>query len=266
VKAPLVLLHGFTACASTWDRVIPLLEPHHEVLAPTLVGHHGGPPVPVTMTNPIAAMADAVEEFLDAAGHEKAHVAGNSLGGWVAFELGARGRALSVIALSPAAGWESDQPPAGTRRIFERAHRVAPYVPKVAKFLSRRPGLRKLAFRELIAHPENIAPREAYDLMIGSANCTMFEPFLDFIEAGDYRSQWPEDLGVPTRIAWSTEDRTLPPKTCTGWYRSAFPNAEWVDLPGLGHLPQHDDPQLVARTILEVTDRQAAATSAAARS
>ena len=267
MKEPLVLLHGFTGCPATWDRLVPLLEPHHEILAPALVGHHGGPPVPAGMTNPIATMADAIEQAMDDAGYEKAHIVGNSLGGWLAFEMGARGRALSVVALSPAMGWETDEPPAHTRKMFLRMHRAAPYVPRIAEFLSRRPGLRRLAFREVSAHAERMSPREAYDLMLGSTDCAMFEPFFDFIEAGNYRSVWPNDLGVPVRIAWSTMDRTLPPATCTGWYRAAFPDAEWVDLPGLGHLPQHDDPELVAKTILEVTDRQAArATAAAARS
>ena len=144
---------------------------------------------------------------------------------------------------------------------------MAPYIPRVAEKIARRPGLRRLAFRDVAKHAERMSPREAYDLMIGTTGCTMFQPFLEFIEAGNYRSQWPDDLGVPTRIAWSEFDRTLPEDTCTNWYRSQFPEAEWVALPGCGHLPQHDDPELVAKTILEVTDRQpAAATAAAARS
>jgi pimeloyl-ACP methyl ester carboxylesterase len=52
-------------------------------------------------------------------------------------------------------------------------------------------------------------------------------------------------------------DRTLPYKTCTGWYRNELPDAEWVELPDVGHLSQHDDPELVARTILEVTTARA---------
>ena len=256
MKEPLLLIHGFTDCAGTWERVLPLLEPRHEVLAPSLVGHRGGPPADEQMTDPLATMADALEVLLDDAGHEKAHIAGNSLGGYLAFELAARGRALSVVALSPAMGWATDQPPAATKRVFTRARALAPHLPRVAEFLSRRPGLRKLVFRELVAHPERMSPREAYDLIIGSTECTIFEPFLDHIESGKYRPSWPDDLGVPTRIAWSGSDRTLPSETCSSWYRSALPDAEWVVMPGLGHLPQHDDPELVARTILEVTDRQ----------
>ena len=44
---------------------------------------------------------------MDAAGMATAHVAGNSLGGWLAFELARRGRARSVCAISPAGGWPS---------------------------------------------------------------------------------------------------------------------------------------------------------------
>lgn len=263
MNEPILLVHGFTDCAGTWERVIPLLEPHHEILAPSLMGHRGGPDVPTQLADPIAAMADALEVLLDEHDHEKVHIAGNSLGGWLAFELAARGRALSVVALSPALGWETDQPPAATRRVFTRARTMAPYLPRIAEFLSRRPRLRKLAFRELVSHPEKMSPREAYDLIIGSTECTMYEPFLDHIEGGSYRPSWPDDLGVPTRIAWSEKDRCLPLESCSGWYRKAFPDADWVVLPGLGHLPQHDDPELVAKTILEVT---AAPTAAAARS
>jgi pimeloyl-ACP methyl ester carboxylesterase len=254
MKEPLLLIHGFTDTARTWVSVAPLLESQHELIVPTLVGHHGGPPLPPDMRDPLAAMADGLEKVLDEAGHDKVHIAGNSLGGFLAFEMAHRGRALSVVAISPAMGWEEDEPPAHTRRQFVRAQRAAPYLPKLAKKLSLRPGIRKLAFRDVIAHGERVSPRTAYDLMMGSSDCPMFQPYIDHVEAGDYRGEW-DELDVPTRIAWGVRDRTLPPKTCTGWYRKALPDAEWVELEDCGHLAQHDNPALVARTILEVTAR-----------
>jgi pimeloyl-ACP methyl ester carboxylesterase len=205
----------------------------------------------------MALVADDLERVLDEAGHERAHLVGNSLGGWLAFELAARGRALSVITFSPAMGWETDLPPAHTRRQFDLAHRMAPHAAKYARSLVTRPGLRKLLFRDLVAHPERLSPTLAYDLMVGSAGCTLYDDYIQHVEAGDYRGKWPRDLGVPARIAWGTRDRTIPHKTCSGWYRTALPDAEWVELPDCGHLPQHDDPELVARTILEVTTARA---------
>jgi pimeloyl-ACP methyl ester carboxylesterase len=102
----------------------------------------------------------------------------------------------------------------------------------------------------------------AYDLITGAADCSIFDAFIDHLEHGDYRGKWEQDLGVPTRIAWGTRDRTIPLKTCSGWYRQALPDAEWVELPDCGHLAQHDDPELVARTILEVTTARASVEAA----
>jgi pimeloyl-ACP methyl ester carboxylesterase len=43
--SPLVRLRGFTGTWRTWELVLPALERHHDVLAPTLAGHAGGPPL-----------------------------------------------------------------------------------------------------------------------------------------------------------------------------------------------------------------------------
>jgi pimeloyl-ACP methyl ester carboxylesterase len=105
---PLVCLHGFTDTWRTWELVLPALERHHDVLAPTLLGHAGGPPLEGPVGD--AVIADAVERAMDDAGFATAHIAGNSLGGYVALQLAARGRAESVVALAPAGGWaEGDE-------------------------------------------------------------------------------------------------------------------------------------------------------------
>jgi pimeloyl-ACP methyl ester carboxylesterase len=202
----------------------------------------------------MTTMADGLEQLLDDAGHDRAHLVGNSLGGWLAFELASRGRALSVVAISPAMGWEAEQPPSHTQRQFRMAHRASPLARRLARTIASRPRSRKLAFRDVMAHGERVKPAVAYDLIMGSTDCAIFEPFLDHLEAGDYRAKW-NAFEVPTRIAWGTRDRTIPFKTCSGWYRTALPDTEWVELPDCGHLAQHDDPELVARTILEVTAR-----------
>ena len=74
--------------------MLPALERRFDVFAPTLPGHAGGPPLGELGET---VMVDAVERALDEAGIETAHVAGNSLGGFVALQLAARGRARSVV-------------------------------------------------------------------------------------------------------------------------------------------------------------------------
>src|ERR1700684_1267613 len=88
---PLVLIHGFTDTWRTWELVLPELESHFDVFAPTLVGHAGGPPLPQDSTD--EDLFDALEHSLDEAGIDTAHVAGNSLGGYASLKLAERGRA-----------------------------------------------------------------------------------------------------------------------------------------------------------------------------
>jgi len=52
---PLVCVHGFTDTWRTWELVLPVLERHHDVLAPTLLGHAGAPPI----TSEVSAALDA---------------------------------------------------------------------------------------------------------------------------------------------------------------------------------------------------------------
>ena len=100
----MVLVHGVTDTWRSWDLVLPTLERSHDVLAPTLAGHAGGPELPAEITP--ETLAEGVERQMDEAGFETAHIAGNSLGGFVALQLAARGRAKSVVALAPAGGWK----------------------------------------------------------------------------------------------------------------------------------------------------------------
>jgi pimeloyl-ACP methyl ester carboxylesterase len=127
---------------------------------------------------------------------------------------------------------------------------MAPLGARLADRLVRRGAVRRLAFARLLAHAERVPPSTAAALIRGAAACEMYAPYVAQIESGDYRSHW-DDLGVPTLIAWGTRDRTIPESRCSAWLRDALPDARWLALPGCGHLPQLDDPELVASVVLE---------------
>jgi len=57
---------------------------------------------------------------------------------------------------------------------------------------------------------------------------------------------------VPVTVAWSARDRILPPGQAAV-ARDRLPDARHLELPGCGHIPMSDDPDLVARVILETT-------------
>jgi pimeloyl-ACP methyl ester carboxylesterase len=116
----MVCLHGFVDTWRVWELVLPALERRHDVLAVTLAGHAGGPPIAGEITD--AALADAVERAMDDAGFELAHLVGSSLGGYLALQLAARGRARTVVALAPAGGCSPGGDVVGRRHAQEVGH------------------------------------------------------------------------------------------------------------------------------------------------
>src|ERR1044071_5169695 len=99
---PLVLIHGIGHRRQIWDPIVDDLATRYEVITLDLAGFGQSPPLPpgrkYSMPNATEHLAQQFEKW----GIEKPHVAGNSLGGAIALELGARGLVSSVTALSPA--------------------------------------------------------------------------------------------------------------------------------------------------------------------
>src|ERR1700733_15968208 len=113
---PLLLLHGIGAIWQAWSPVLPYLEPHHEVIVPTLHGHAGGPALDSQVAPSVQALVDGIEEGLDRLGLPKVSLAGISLGGWIGIELARRGRAQSLVLLSPAGARPAAPPFKGAPR------------------------------------------------------------------------------------------------------------------------------------------------------
>jgi pimeloyl-ACP methyl ester carboxylesterase len=87
-RSALVLLHGFTGTWRQFKPLLPMLEPHHRVIVPTLPGHVGGLPLK-KRASPVS-IAKTLAEQLKAHGIHDAHFVGGTLGGW-ACHLQARG-------------------------------------------------------------------------------------------------------------------------------------------------------------------------------
>jgi pimeloyl-ACP methyl ester carboxylesterase len=247
---PLVLIHGFSGTRLMWEPVLEALERSYDVLAVNLAGHVGGPELADTPVS-VDALVDAVERDLDAAGFDTAHVVGNSLGGWIAFELATRGRARSVVALSPAGGWEQgSRAERRLRTLFTRNHKLSTALLPRIDSLMRRPRLRRALLWQLAAHGERIPAAAAAQMFRDSVACPVYFELMDAIlRDGPPRAF--DGVTCPVLLAWGTRDRIIPSPRYSQRLRSLLPNAEWIELAGLGHLPMSDDPELVARTIAE---------------
>jgi pimeloyl-ACP methyl ester carboxylesterase len=249
---PLLLLHGIGAIWRAWSPVLPYLEPHHEVIVPTLHGHAGGPPLDSEVEASVPALADGIEAELDRLGLQKVHIAGNSLGGWIGIELARRGRAQSLVLLSPAGAWQS------TRRFKVTAAGVRFSFGALARYSSRaeaiaeRRLLRWAMLAGQVAHPHRV-PRESVVTYIhASGQSPVVDPLLRVLHQRPV-DPLPADRDYPVRLVWAERDRVLPFKHFGSPMLERLPGAELVRLRGVGHVPMSDDPARVAELILEVT-------------
>jgi pimeloyl-ACP methyl ester carboxylesterase len=251
---PLVCLHGFTDTWRTWELVLPELERHHDVLAPTLLGHAGGPPLNGELTD--ASLADAVERAMDDAGFDTAHIAGNSLGGYVALQLATRGRAESVVALAPAGGWaRGDESYRDTLAFFPKMQEQVRALVPHADAISVSPEGRRRATQFITTNFEHIPPALIAHQIGGVAACSAVVPMVEYATREGYQLD-AERIDCPVRVVWGTEDKLLPWPSAAARFRDEWlPQADWVELDGIGHCPQLDVPLEAAQLIVGFTAR-----------
>ena len=248
--SPLVCLHGFADTWRTWELVLPVLERRHDVLALTLPGHAGGPQLPAEFD--LDDLVDALEGMLDEAGLSSAHLVGNSLGGYLALRLAVRGRAETVVALSPAGGWALGD--SGRERLLEHQQAMLAHLraiaPRVDAILASPQGRRRVT-RDITTDADHIPDELLAHVVRGAALCPSAPALLELAAGAD----WPLDPGrvvCPVRIVWGTADELLPwPAAAARYLTTWLPHADWVELEGVGHCPQLNVPLETAHLILD---------------
>src|SRR3954451_7668249 len=244
--APLVLVHGIGHTWRGWKPMLPLLEERFDVLPVDLPGFGHSEPFPPWVDSTPEALADAVEDEMARAGFDRAHIAGNSLGGWVALELARRGRAETVSAISPLGlqhGRERDWGVA----ILRGMRWVAQNAPPPA-FLVQSPVGRVLA-----AGPSYVRAWEKDPARLaGEAELFASSPGFDATLPHTFEAQ-PRGLmplDVPVLILWGTLDVILIPRQGRRFER-LIPGAELRYIRGIGHTPMSDAPEKLAEAIAD---------------
>lgn len=236
-----------------WKPVLDPLEAHHDVLALTHAGHNGGPVIAKGEPVSIALLADHIERALDEQEIDKPHICGNSLGGWLSLELARRGRARSVVALSPAGGWAEAQDLKRTTSLIRNTARMSTRSAPFLRGPLLAPPLRKQMLRPVMERGDRMPAGRLLQMIQDLGGCTIIDSFM---EATGRDGPFAGDMShveCPVRIAWGQNDRTIPPDGHARPLLDRIPNADFVVMPGVGHVPMYDDPLLVTATILEVT-------------
>jgi pimeloyl-ACP methyl ester carboxylesterase len=242
----LVLLHGLGHRRQGWASVLDKLTPHRDVISVDLPGHGQSPPLRARGQVPVEAMADQIAALLSALGLARPHLGGNSLGGTIALALASQGRAASVTALSPAGFPGRDYEFHYDRVLFTLSHVLARRIGPLAPALSGSAAGRALLYGAMVTRPGRVTPEQAQGdvAAFASAGDAMRAVF-----AGPMRFTASVPGDVPVTVAWGTSDRVLPPSNVRV-ARRQFPKARFIPLPGCGHVPMTDDPDLVARVLL----------------
>jgi len=252
---PVVLLHGWLDNADTWLAVLDRLAVENRpAIAYDLPGFGTAPPLE---SGPVLDQladftATAVESAAEASGREVV-VAGNSLGGWVALRLAAQ-RDLplaGIVPIGPAgvrmapAFFTLDRIPAVSRIIGM----PAPVPPSVVRSVAGR-LYRSLAFADPAAVDQAVVDR-----------FTRFHVDRPLIsERLEYAKRLRSDLAdpfdgaaieVPVNVIWGELDR-LCPIAGADELAEAVPHAQIVVLPGVGHTPQVESPEVVVGAIAEL--------------
>ena len=235
----LVMLHPLGADRRVWAPIVERLEPERELITVDLPGFGESSPLRDETPTP-SALAGAVAGLLESLGIDRPHVTGNSLGGWVALELGLRGASRSTSAIAPAGLWSQPLIPKPSI-----AHRVARDLrPLVGPIATTRLG-RRLLLASAVAHPERVPAADAAWLVRAYAGASGFVAVDRAMRAGRF-TQLDQILG-PLTLIWPEHDglvkrpAQLPANVCS------------VELADAGHIPFWDAPDQVAAVLREVS-------------
>ena len=242
----LLLVHGHPFDRTMWAPQVEALSGQLRVIAPDLPGYGESRPRAATMT--MGALADAVLELLDELGVERAVVAGLSMGGLVAMELGLH-HAERVHGLVLAATTAAPVTPEEARMRRETAERI------------ERDGMLDHAL-EMAGRLFGPRARRDPDLVLPVLSMMLHAPphgaaaaLRGRAERPDYARLLPELL-VPSLVIAGEED-AFAGEEVVAQLVEALPDPEVLRLPGVGHLPNVEARHEVETAVLDFVLRVA---------
>jgi pimeloyl-ACP methyl ester carboxylesterase len=251
-KPPAVFVHGLAGCWQNWLENLPRLAQDRRCIALDLPGFSGSEMPREKIT--ISGYAEMVVEWATAVGaDEPVDVIGNSMGGFIAAEIGIKDPAfVRRIVLCSAAGISitnlKRRPLLTTARISGALTNV---VLARRDAMVKRPGLRQFALAYVFRHPTRIDADLAYNTMSGAGG-PGFLPALDALTDYDFRDRL-GDVKVPVLLVWGREDNLVPVKDADEFER-LIPNARKVILEDTGHVPMLERPSTFNDLAVEFLD------------
>ncbi|CAA0110104.1 Lipase 1 [Zhongshania aliphaticivorans] len=241
-----IMLHGYSADKTVWMRFARYFLDDYRVVILDLPGH-GETAFDPELKYDTRSQGQRVIEVMDALGVSRAHIIGNSMGGFIAAQL-ALHHAKRVL----------------TATLIDPAGVVAPQASDMEKMLAEGRNPFEIASREefdefyamTMAQPPWL-PRMVLDYMADDyilRRESLVRIFEDF-HSVDMLDSSLGKVRVPVLIMWGERDRLLHFSSAEVW-RSGIEGAELVSYPELGHMPMLEAPERSARDVLKFFDKQ----------
>ena len=239
---PLLLIHGSGASGASWGPVVAALAGHHHVIRVDLPGCGQSPPAP---SYDVPEQAGRVAGLLDDLGLRQVTVAGHSSGGYVATALAER-RAdlvgpLALISTGPSLGALLPQP------FILRALLAPPLGPVL--WPRRSDAMICKGISATTARPVDIPGDAVADLK--SISYRVFRKVLRSNAAYVAGRSVPErlaDLDLPVLVIFGAADPRYDPSSAHQY--DAVPGARIEMLPGVGHVPMLEAPEMTSELLL----------------
>jgi pimeloyl-ACP methyl ester carboxylesterase len=253
----LVLIHGITNSSASWEPVLAQLATRFTVIAPDLLGH--GDSAKPRGDYSLGANASLMRDLMIALGHERATIAGHSLGGGIAMQMayqfperverlvlvssGGLGRQvtplLRAVAL-PAA--EYVLPLLASQPLVSAGTKVGGWIQRIGLGVGSDISAMASGFASL----QDIEARRAF---VHTARSV--------IEIGGQRVSATDKLylaeAVPTLILWGERDTIIPARHGIRAHE-LMPGSRLRIFDGARHFPHHDDPAGFAAEITDFVD------------
>jgi pimeloyl-ACP methyl ester carboxylesterase len=250
----LTFLHGFPTCSWDWAKVAPLIKDRFRLLTFDFLGY-GDSDKPANHRYSLFEQASLTEAVWHHYGVERTGLVAHNYGSTVAVELLSRLAENSLtchlegVLLMNAGLYVDLQRPVLAQRLLQK--------PVVGPLLNR--FIRERFFRQQfssIFSPEHpISPDELHQhwrAIIRRNGVHNYHRLIYYLtERRLNKARWEgtlENPPVPVRFLWGLED-PVSGRHISAHIRQHIPDARLRELPGIGHYPQLEAPELVAGEI-----------------
>ena len=222
---PLILLHGIGSGAASWEEQIAGFADRHRVVAWDAPGYGGS--VPLALPAPAASdYAEALTGFLLAAGIDRFHLVGHSLGALMAcaFARLRPDRLLSLLIAAPAAGYGTADAELREARRTARLDLLEKLGPE---------GMARERYDALLSDNAPSQARNRVRAVMARIRPDGYRQAVEMLAAGDIHAD-AREIGLPATVVVGGVDRVTPPDGCREVAKS-FARSRFEILPGLGH-------------------------------